>query len=152
MADPDRLERFFPNLRPSEYEITSEESEEYNCLAWAAANDQSKHWEPSVGYYWPDANREHSIAGWIRALRHLDFAPCTDGALEAGFEKLAIYADGDMPTHVARQLQDGRWSSKIGVGWEDIAHTLDALTGNPTPDLPYGFVVQFLKRRVQKSQ
>jgi hypothetical protein len=62
--------------------------------------------------------------------------------MELGFEKLAIFADENSePTHVARQLPSGAWSSKLGAG-EDIEHSsLTALEGSV-----YGRVVQFLRR------
>jgi hypothetical protein len=46
-----------------------------------------------------------------------------------------------MDTYVARQLPDGRWTSKLGQ-LEDVTHaTTDALEGSD-----YGEVVQFMKR------
>ena len=45
--------------------------------------------------------------------------------MEAGFEKIAFYAaPDDTPTHVARQLPNGRWTSKLG-SWEDIEHATE---------------------------
>jgi len=52
--------------------------------------------------------------------------------------------DGE-PTHVARQLPSGRWTSKMGF-LEDIEHTVDALRG-----FYYGAVTQILKRAVRAS-
>lgn len=68
---------------------------------------------------------------------------CDDGQPEPGVEKLAIYVDdNDVPQHVARQLPDGNWTSKLGKG-EDIQHnSLDSLEG----DL-YGKVAIFMMRR-----
>ncbi len=63
--------------------------------------------------------------------------------LEEGFEKIAIYADKRNEfRHVARQLENGKWTSKLG-DWEDIEHnTLKALE---SPQ--YGSVKILLKRR-----
>jgi hypothetical protein len=44
------------------------------------------------------------------------------------------------PTHAARQLPDGTWTSKLGIS-EDIQHALDDLAG-----AVYRAVVQILKR------
>ena len=62
--------------------------------------------------------------------------------LEAGHEKVALYADDQGEwTHVARQLPDGWWTSKLGPD-EDILHrTPQALAG----DL-YGQVQAIMKR------
>jgi hypothetical protein len=66
--------------------------------------------------------------------------------MEAGFEKIAIYVDGDgVPTHAARQLSDGAWTSKLGE-WEDIRHlTLEAMEDDGL-GLGYGKVSLILKR------
>ena len=48
--------------------------------------------------------------------------------LESGREKIAIYARGAAPAHVARQLADGKWTSKLGAA-VDITHTLRGLEG-----------------------
>ena len=69
-----------------------------------------------------------------------------DASLESGFQKIAIYAEAEnVPRHVARQLPNGDWTSKIGQ-YEDIQHrTLDALTG----DAPaYGTIVQLMKKAI----
>ncbi len=63
--------------------------------------------------------------------------------MEVEYEKLAIYADADgLPKHVARQLVDGRWTSKLG-GWEDIEH--EALEDLDSPD--YGTSKMFMRKR-----
>ena len=83
----------------------------------------------------------------IGILKELGFAMCSDGSLEVGFEKIAIYSmsGGVAWDHVARQLPDGQWTSKLGE-LLDITHTdLESLTrsGNKPG---YGEVSWFLKR------
>jgi len=71
----------------------------------------------------------------------LGYTPCDDTSIEPGFEKVALYATPDLLVkHAARQLSNGRWTSKIGDEI-DIEHVLDGLTGQH-----YGAVVQILKR------
>ena len=53
---------------------------------------------------------------------------------------MAIYALQGKPTHAARQLGDGRWTSKLGKE-VDITHTLVGLEG-PV----YGQVAAYLRR------
>ena len=141
--EPDyNLEEDFPNLQASGWELTSERDVKYNCIAYAAY-DFRRRWEPSKGYYWPPgANREDSVKGWCDAFRVLNYKDCEDDSHEPGFEKIAIYAkDGD-PQHVARQLESGVWTSKLGDD-EDISHnTLEALEGEF-----YGNVVALMKRQ-----
>jgi hypothetical protein len=63
---------------------------------------------------------------------------------EDDVEKIAIDTDGAKPTHAARQLADGTWTSKLGQA-EDICHqTLDALAGGL-----YGNVAQIMSRQVR---
>lgn len=134
----------FPNLRGSDCEITSSSSPLYNCFAWAA-NDIASWWEPDPfnEYFWPsNAPREYSMLAFIGAFRTLGYEICGDSSVEPNFDKIALFVLPDgMPTHAARQLPDGRWTSKLG-GFEDITHaTLFSLEG-PS----YGIVSACLKR------
>jgi hypothetical protein len=52
-----------------------------------------------------------------------------------------LYATADgVPTHAARHLPDGQWTSKLGR-WEDIEHRLPHLEGETD-----GAVVKIMKR------
>ena len=141
------LARIFPQLESSPYEITSPEDAQYNCVAWAAgpAEVRRRWWPaPSPFYFWPVEPREETVAGFIRAFGELGYTVCDAADFEPGVEKLAIYADETgTPTHMARQLPSGHWTSKLGE-LEDIEHlTLGQLGGSD-----YGRVVQFLERRI----
>jgi hypothetical protein len=143
-----RLESLFSNLKQTQYKITSEESRWYNCIAFAAG--ETHRWWWPIGAYWPEqAPRHETIESFILAFHALGYAPCDDGALEVGYEKVVIYADeSGVPTHMARQLPSGMWTSKCG-SLEDIEHeTLEALAGFGPSE--YGAVVRFFKRAIQK--
>ena len=138
----------FPHLTADAYNITSPATDNYNCIAWAAG-DTSKWWEPDPQgqYRWPpNVPRELTLDAFILAYRTLGFVQCVDASHETGFVKIALYAtkesDGSLfPTHVAIQLPNGTWSSKLGP-CEDIEHfTLEALNSDD-----YGCAVRFLKR------
>lgn len=136
------LERFFPKLAEAPYRVTSPPDENYNCVAWAAGSIETW-WEPDPTglYHWPPGvARELSIDAYIQAFRSLGYEPCSDMKLESGFEKVAIYAKGARPAHAARQLENGRWTSKLGE-FEDIEHALEGLVGDQ-----YGDVVRILRR------
>ncbi len=140
------IEQDFPLLKEGEnFTIESAESLDYNCLAWAVCSTAHS-WDPeeTCGAYWPPGvPKQHTVAAWIAALRTQVFTTCEDGHREDGFEKVAVFANSDgEPTHAARQIRDGRWTSKLGDG-HDIVHTdLESLEGEY-----YGKVVQFTKRR-----
>jgi hypothetical protein len=116
----------------------------YNCVAHAAAQS-NKWWWPTGRYFWPPGvRRAESIEAFISAFRTLGYTPCDDGDLQEDLEKVAIYAKNGRPTHVARQLGSGRWTSKLGEQI-DIEHaTVAAVAGNQ-----YGQPVCFMQRRRQ---
>ncbi len=139
------LTAHFINLRPGQFLITSQESVDYNCIAWAG-NDNSNWWSPVGKYYWPEGvPREETVQAYVRAFASIGFEPCENGDLEPGIEKVALFVDGNrIPVHMARQLANGRWTSKLGE-WEDIEHVLEGLSGTPG----YGTVMQFLRRHAE---
>ncbi|MBF0180870.1 MAG: hypothetical protein HQM03_12680 [Magnetococcales bacterium] len=122
------LTSLFPNLTQAGAFITSMSSPRYNCIAWAA-EDQEFWWEPASPYYWPSrAKRENSLNGWISAFQTLHYQPCATGSLDPAYSKIAIYVKEGTPTHVARQLSNGKWTSKCGK-LQDIEHDLADLAG-----------------------
>jgi hypothetical protein len=132
----------FPNLAAEGYSETSPASEDYNCIAWAAGRDDDWWWpDPGFTSYWPEAApRAETLAAFQATFALLGYDPCDDGRLESGFEKVAFYARDGKPKHAARQLPDGRWTSKLGQG-VDISHTLRGLESRL-----YGEVAWFMKR------
>jgi hypothetical protein len=137
------LEGFFPTLAQCGYAITSPADRVYNCIAWAAGVQNQWWWPDPMGVSpWPAGiRREETVEAFVEAYQSLGFLPCASEDLEEGFEKIALYALGDSPKHAARQLPNGRWTSKLGE-LEDIEHnTLDGLAGHW-----YGRAVQVLRR------
>ena len=124
------LEIAFPGLVAAGYSITSPATAEYNCLGWAAGEDDRWWWPDAAGVsYWPNgAAREETIPAFIAAYGVLGFAPAAHSNLEPNVIKVAIYARSGIPTHAARQLPNGSWTSKLGAS-EDIEHTLTGLAG-----------------------
>ena len=134
----------FPNLVRSEYQVKSEETPEYNCIAWAAG-DTSRWWWPVSPYYWPtEVSMEESLESFQIVFESIGYDECASDELEHGFEKVAIYVDTNgSPTHAAKQLENGSWTSKLGSS-EDIEHsTLHALEGT---GLAYASVALILRR------
>jgi len=98
-----------------------------------------------VGYWPPNVARNTSTEAFLRAYGNLGFTLCFDGTLEPGIEKIAIYGKGpagsEVPTHAALQLENGKWSSKLG-DFEDISHATAADVAGPA----YGHVICYLAR------
>lgn len=135
-----KLFDLFPNLTPDNHEVTSERSIKYNCIAWAA-HSTDRWWQPGIHWPIPASRDDFGVGDLVLAFKSLGYRECSDGKLEPEIEKIAIYGSGFMYTHVARQLSDGRWTSKLGQ-LEDITHsTTEALEHSD-----YGEVVQFMKR------
>ncbi len=142
MSLPADVEAKFPGLADG-YEQTSPEDPAYNCIAHAAG-DHDAWWEPDRKpyVYWPSRiPRNYSLTALEAAFGTLGYARCTSEDLEDGVEKVALFANEEREyTHVARQLEDGAWTSKIGRN-EDIRHGLRQLEG-----AEYGTVVAFMAR------
>ena len=138
----DEIRRIFPQV--GGFSIESPSTINYNCIAWAA-DDLDHDWWPDQGgkAYWPvDVPREVTLQAFVAAYRTLGYETCDDGTLENDVEKIAIYVDTQsIPTHAAKQLTNGRWTSKLGQA-VDIEHsTPEALSGDR-----YGRVAVYMKR------
>lgn len=139
------IESLFPNLKDAGYEKSSDYSEDYNCFAFAARETTCR-LDPA-GYAdcdWPDnILPTRFLASFLELYRGYGFEVCANGDLEDGYEKIAIYTnDEGKATHAARQLESGKWVSKIG-DLEDIEHnTLQSLEGF------YGKLAKFMKRPI----
>ncbi|GCL37589.1 MULTISPECIES: hypothetical protein [Sphaerospermopsis] len=141
------IERDFPNLVIHGYKLTSPDTTDYNCVAWAAEDDEKWWWPDAQNEeYWPPGvPREETLEAFQQAFKTIGYEICENDVLETGFQKIAIYANSNkIPTHIARQLPDGKWTSKLGQD-EDIEHNnLQGLTGNPG----YGEVAFLMKKPI----
>ena len=139
------IEEAFPNLVDSGYRISSPQNYRYNCIAWAAKND-NKWWWPdpqNIGYWPAGIPRKVSLESFILAFASFGFSVCDDWNFEAGYEKIAIFTDlQDIPSHAARQLSSGEWTSKLGR-LEDIEHELSGVAG-----VEYGKIATVMKKPV----
>ena len=133
----------FPGLA-SGYRTTSQATDEYNCIAWAAGRDDCWWWPGHLDGFWPPGvPAVATLAAFEAAYRFLGYELCPSGGFEPQFEKIAIFSDADnVPTHAARQLMSGRWTSKLGRE-VDIEHgSPEALTSGV-----YGAPALFMRRR-----
>lgn len=143
MVEP-RLEDVFPGLRGQPFKIKSPRNHAYNCIPFAAGDNHSWWWPDAAGEdTWPaGVARVETVEAFRDAFATLGYVVCDDDRLEAGWEKVALFAVVSKPKHAARQLPSGRWTSKLGPR-EDIEHALHDLTG-----MVYGSVVLVMKRPV----
>ncbi len=135
-----------PNLDSQNHRITSPCKKRYNCIAWAADSDTQWWWPNNKGFWPQGVPREESLSAFVAAFATLGYEECQDGALEERYEKAALFArrdvSGDLvPTHAAKQLSNGRWTSKLGP-LEDIEHMKLEDVNGPA----YGVPVLFMRR------
>lgn len=152
--DPDEAWalRKFPGL-VGKFKKTSLFDDDYNCLAYALGithqwMDPFDH-STTPGKYWPAGIPEE----WTIAATRLIFEQdgyteeTTNQDAEPGWEKVAIYSNarGD-ELHFARQLPDGKWTSKLGRQIDIVHDDLDSLKG-----ASYGEWRVILKRKVSSA-
>ena len=136
----------FPNSTNEPFLVTSPETTSYNCIAWAYGDDTKWYWpDSSNSYYWPEnVPREETIDSFILLFKNIGFEICTNEDFEPGYNKIAIYCNNTQnPTHAARQLETGLWTSKLGP-YVDVSHTLYSLSNGS-----YGNVIVFMKRKIE---
>ena len=133
----------FPHLTRDNHRITSPSTPVYNCIAWAAG-DTEKWWEPCASWPVRASPDEYGIAALERVFSALGYQDCDlDASFEPGFSKVALYGSTFVYTHAARQLTNGKWTSKLGKA-EDIEHDTPADVAEGL----YGEVIEIMKRRV----
>lgn len=132
--------RSFPKLSEDNFAFTSPQDHRYNCIAWAVG-EKNRWWWP-VQRYWPGVvPRSTSVDAFVMMFESRGYVMSESRDVEPGFEKVAIYVDAlQRVTHAARQIDGGRWTSKLGAE-QDISHTLEAIEGGD-----YGKVATVLKR------
>lgn len=137
------LQRLFPRLAGTNAKITSPEDVIYNCIAWAA-NNNTHWWEPdpnNICYWPPNVPRQYTMTAYIEAFSSIGYQETDNPNPEDGFEKIAIYATNNKPTHAARLKDNGAWTSKLGK-LEDIEHPLPEHVGGTD----YGEPEVYMKR------
>ena len=144
------LPQNFPNLNCHNCRVTSPTANRYNCIAWAA-DSTTKWWWPDKGGFWPKGvPKETTVCAFEKAFNTLRYERCLNGNLEDGYEKIVLYAkiknQLTEPTHAAKQLKCGHWTSKLGPR-EDIVHNeVKDLTGPA-----YGDPVLYMKRKPKNN-
>jgi hypothetical protein len=141
------VEQSFPHI-VGKYKLTSPKDKSYNCVAWAVG-DIKRFWDDIrivgrrvKGYYWPDGCDVETIEGWKCVFELHGYKECGSEAFDPDFEKVAIYElDNGEPSHAARQMGSGKWSSKLGVSFDIEHETLDSLS-----DGEYGTVAVIMQR------
>ena len=101
--------------------------------------------EPSPAGVWPVAEEGFSIEAYSKMFAHFGYEKCANGKFEKGFKKIVIYGDdAEQFSHVARQLDGGKWSSKLGEE-SDVKHVSpEVLSG-----AAYGKPILYMRRPIE---
>lgn len=142
-----KIDTAFPHAVSEGYRETSPQDRKYNCIAWADEINNRFMWPAKYGFYWPQGIlNEESLNAFIdlyQSSGYQKFSPQTE-VFDPEYIKVAIYVNTQgTPTHAARQLLNGKWTSKLGP-YKDIEHeNLKALE-----DSDYGTVGIILRKKI----
>lgn len=119
---------WFPGLKTDKnFQITSPNTDKYNCISWAIGKDNIWFWPPlgqplDDDQYWPEGLADNiRIETFIQAMETEGFEVCPEDE-ELIAKEIALYSKNGECTHGSRQLQDGTWTSKLGM-YNDIQHS-----------------------------
>lgn len=120
----------FPNLTDPLSKQTSPKDSRYNCIAWAFGENRRWWWPVNKpGYFWPKQLSNKSPLEEFEDWFELDgWEPTKEIGFDPSFIKVALFVLNGQPTHAARLLQTGMWTSKLGSDL-DLAHGFDELDG-----------------------
>lgn len=152
MGEEAQIIKIFPKLQyDTDFKITSSCTPNYNCIAWAYYYDDRWMWPGGQEmkicdgfHYWPNGVEDsEDVSAFIKAFEKTGYVVCNSPDFEEGFRKIALYVIKNTTTytHAARQLSNGKWTSKLGL-LNDIQH------GTPytIEGLQYGEVYCIMKR------
>jgi len=136
----------FPKLASEGFEIVSEPTTEYNCIAYAAG-DTTEWWWPNETRYWPPwATLDDRMESLMEAFTGIGYELCDNGHVEAGYQKVALYEIEGRFQHAAVQMLNGAWRSKMGEGPVIEHNNPESLSGGM-----YGDATVLMRRAVNES-
>lgn len=132
MGEEIQIKNWFPKLKDDvDFKVTSPQNPDYNCIAWAYHHNDRWMWPGGQEFkncdgfhYWPDGVEDSTdVSAFIKAFEKTGYSLCEDYSFEKGYRKIALYVKAGTTecTHAARQLNNGKWTSKLGPS-NDIQH------------------------------
>ncbi|MGH6917459.1 MAG: DUF7689 domain-containing protein, partial [Geminicoccaceae bacterium] len=127
--DEQYYRQYFPLLSDIEKKKTSDPDVRYNCIAWVFGDTRRVWWPNKKRCYWPLATSGKSrLEAFKQLFARAGWTETANSAVEPKLQKIALYVLLGEPTHAAKLLPSGWWSSKLGPDI-DLAHKLDELKG-----------------------
>lgn len=135
---------FFPHLgNDSHFELLSEQTPVYNCIAWAMG--YSDRWVDTVlspGHWWPDGvKRSTEPKALYDAFIAEGFEKAADGGYEEGYDKVVLFQKDGEWTHASRIESNDVEYSKFGGSFDGV-HSHNIFGGSV-----YGEEYAYLRRR-----
>lgn len=132
MGEETQIKHLFPKLKDDvDFKVTSPQTPDYNCIAWAYHHNDRWMWPGGQEFkicdgflYWPDGVEDSTdVSAFIKAFEKTGYSLCEDCCFEKDYRKIALYVKKGTTecTHAARQLSNGKWTSKLGR-LNDIQH------------------------------
>ena len=145
-ATTEVIKKWWPRLKKNKFHFTSEQTPYYNCFSWAmkVTNIWMDMYYFSNKFNIKYSELDHSANGYAEILKkYFNYEICPDGSFEKNMEKVVLYENkyGEW-THIARQLDNGNWTSKLGK-LEDIEH----YNINCLSDGDYGNPVIYMRKQ-----
>lgn len=151
-GETEMIINWFPSLlQDPAFRITSPDTRDYNCIAWALGYKNKWIWPMEKALREEDMLWSNDIEISERTEVFLQFFLSHGYRLRDnddnddnvnGCDIIALYELDGKVTHAARQLKNGLWTSKLGP-WHDIQHsTPHSLEGDI-----YGKVKYILKKK-----
>jgi hypothetical protein len=138
------IESWFPNIIGEDLKIFSV-SGDFNCVSYSLDIYDGWMWSSSELWPYDKIPRNLGLEGFRKLYNLYGYSESDDSSYEEGFEKIAFYSKGDIPTHACKQF-GYMWRSKLGPS-VIIEHQLDWLCGDS--DWAYG-EVSFIMKRLKK--
>lgn len=110
----------FKNLK-DDFKETSPPDPLYNCIAWSLGDSENWWWPHEDAMWLDEVPREETFQAFIAVYESRGYEICECGSLEYGYEKIAIFGKSGKPTHAARQMPCGNWTTKAGRA-QDLTH------------------------------
>ena len=135
---------YFPHLgSDSHFELLSEQTPVYNCIAWAMGyRDRWVDIEYSPGHWWPaGVKRSTEPQALFDAFVAEGFEKADDGRFEKGYDKVVLFQKDGEWTHASRIESNEVEYSKFGGSFDGV-HSHNIFSGSI-----YGEEYAYLRRK-----
>lgn len=147
------ITQWFPALlQDPAFRITSPDTRDYNCIAWALGYNNRWIWPIMKAQreddmlWFNDIEISERTEVFLQFFQSQGYRICENNDNAHGYDIIALYELDGKVTHATRRLNNGLWTSKLGP-WHDIQHSTPySLEGNI-----YGKVTYILRKKITED-